>query len=46
MREIHNSKKRMPVILTPDNEQLWLQNAPLSQFNKAGTILIAKKYDS
>lgn len=32
MREIHNSKKRMPVILTPQNEQLWLKNAPLSGF--------------
>ncbi|MCO5252263.1 MAG: SOS response-associated peptidase [Candidatus Kapabacteria bacterium] len=24
MREIHNSKKRMPVILDRANEQLWL----------------------
>lgn len=27
MSDIHNSKKRMPIILTEDNEQLWLQGA-------------------
>ena len=45
MREIHNSKKRMPVILTPHNEQLWLQNAPLSQFYKVNIALMAEKHD-
>ena len=24
MEEIHNIKKRMPVILSPENEALWL----------------------
>ncbi|MDA3880276.1 MAG: SOS response-associated peptidase [Prolixibacteraceae bacterium] len=41
MREIHNSKKRMPVILTPKNEQFWLQNAPLSGFVKVEVPLEA-----
>lgn len=43
MSEIHNTKKRMPVILTPENEQLWLQNAPLSQFAKVDIELCATK---
>jgi len=25
MEEIHNTKKRMPLILPPDKEQAWLQ---------------------
>lgn len=32
MREIHNSKLRMPVILSPGNERHWLQNAPIDDF--------------
>jgi putative SOS response-associated peptidase YedK len=32
MAEIHNTKKRMPVILTPANEKLWLNNYDLMQF--------------
>ncbi len=43
MREIHNTKKRMPVILTPENEQLWLQNAPIAQFAKVHIELCATK---
>jgi putative SOS response-associated peptidase YedK len=27
MAEIHNTKKRMPVILTPQNENDWLNDA-------------------
>ena len=32
MAEIHNTKKRMPVILTPHNEQLWLGDNDPMQF--------------
>lgn len=32
MAEIHNTKKRMPVILTPDNESLWLNGNDVMQF--------------
>jgi putative SOS response-associated peptidase YedK len=42
MREIHNSKMRMPVILSPGNEQLWLQNAPVEQFGAVDVGLDAR----
>ena len=32
MSEIHNIKKRMPVILKPDDEQSWLQGADYANF--------------
>ncbi len=32
MREIHNTKCRMPVILNQDHEALWLNQAPFDQF--------------
>ena len=32
MAEIHNSKKRMPVILTKENENLWLVGNETDQF--------------
>ena len=34
MAEIHNSKKRMPVILTPQNESLWLAGINKNDFVK------------
>ncbi|MDP1727232.1 MAG: SOS response-associated peptidase [Bacteroidota bacterium] len=34
MAEIHNHKKRMPVILTPDNENRWLQGNDVHEFAK------------
>ncbi len=43
MSEIHNSKKRMPVILTEENEKLWLQQAPLEAFKALSPALVAKK---
>ena len=43
MREIHNSKKRMPVILKPENENEWLQNAPIDEFRKVNLELKAHK---
>lgn len=41
METVHNSKHRMPVILTPGEEQDWLQGAPLSLFGKTAPDLIA-----
>lgn len=32
MSKIHNSKKRMPLILTPQNEREWLGNSPIDNF--------------
>jgi putative SOS response-associated peptidase YedK len=45
MREIHNSKKRMPVILTPENEQEWLDNQSLKEFESVNVELLASKMD-
>jgi putative SOS response-associated peptidase YedK len=33
MAEIHNTKKRMPVILSPGNEEEWLRGANIAQFS-------------
>lgn len=46
MREIHNSKMRMPVILTPENEQAWLQQAPLDNFFRVDLPLEAIMLDA
>lgn len=32
MSKIHNSKKRMPLILTPQNENRWLDNSHIRNF--------------
>ncbi len=32
MSEIHNTKKRMPIILKPDDENKWLNNDPIQNF--------------
>lgn len=32
MAEIHNIKKRMPIILRPEDEQKWLQHEPIQHF--------------
>jgi len=32
MAEIHNNKKRMPVILKPEDETKWLSHAPIQEF--------------
>ena len=32
METIHNSKKRMPVILAPEHESPWLDQAPIAEF--------------
>ena len=32
MAEIHNNKKRMPIILKPEDESKWLQHQPINDF--------------
>ncbi len=32
MSEIHNTKDRMPLVLTKDAEKVWLENQPLEEF--------------
>lgn len=34
MSEIHNTKKRMPIILTPEMEEEWLGNGDIEWFKK------------
>lgn len=41
MSEIHNSKKRMPVVLTPENESDWLGGASTKEFEKIDINLSA-----
>ncbi len=41
MSEIHNSQKRMPVILTQQNEQDWLAGKPFDEFKTIDVELIA-----
>lgn len=43
MSEIHNSKKRMPLILSKENEQNWLNNESLSYFYDCNPQLRAEK---
>ncbi|MDZ7615117.1 MAG: SOS response-associated peptidase [Flavobacteriaceae bacterium] len=43
MSEIHNTKKRMPVILTQESEKHWLQQAPLENFKTLSPALVAKR---
>ena len=40
MSKIHNTKKRMPILISEDNEQAWLQGHELKMQNER---LIAKK---
>ncbi len=43
MSEIHNTKKRMPVILTPDNEDKWLNGDEVDNFKHPKVELVAEK---
>jgi putative SOS response-associated peptidase YedK len=43
MLNIHNSKKRMPVILNPENEQDWLNKRELSAFLEPNSKILADK---
>ena len=42
MSEIHNTKKRMPIVLTKDNEEEWLAGEQLSLFVQPAITLIAE----
>ena len=39
MSKIHNSKKRMPIILTEQNENNWLNGSDLNNFKKMDIVL-------
>ncbi|MEY5048149.1 MAG: hypothetical protein RLZZ175_1508 [Bacteroidota bacterium] len=41
MARIHNEGKRMPVILTPENESLWLNNS----LTQSEILSFAKPFD-
>ena len=43
MAQIHNTKKRMPIILPPEYESHWLGNGKLDDFINIETELIATK---
>ncbi|MGB5384155.1 MAG: SOS response-associated peptidase [Lutimonas sp.] len=43
MSKIHNSKKRMPVVLTSKNQKNWLNGENLENFKKPQVNLIATK---
>jgi len=43
MAEIHNSKKRMPVILSKTNEWKWLDGDEINKFKKVSVDLLAKE---
>jgi putative SOS response-associated peptidase YedK len=46
MSEIHNTKKRMPVILSADQEKSWLNNADIDEFRNIDPPLIARKIET
>ena len=41
MSEIHNIKKRMPVILTQEREKLWVVGEEIDNFRKDEIDLVA-----
>lgn len=46
MAEIHNIKKRMPIILKPQDETKWLEQSPLEEFAFPYDVdLVTKKSD-
>lgn len=46
MAEIHNIKKRMPIILRPEDEIKWLEHSPYEKFSFPYEVnLVAKKVD-
>ena len=44
MSKIHNSKKRMPLILTKEKEEDWLSSKPINEFRKVDVELKASKF--
>ncbi len=45
MSRIHNTKKRMPVVLTPETEQKWLSGKPVELFKSIDPVLNAIEQD-
>jgi len=46
MAEIHNTKKRMPVVLRKEEEQLWLKGEPMEIYHERKEVeLIAEPLD-
>ncbi|MFC6095797.1 SOS response-associated peptidase [Flavobacterium qiangtangense] len=46
MADIHNSKKRMPVVLRKEEEELWLSGEPLENYhNRKEVELLAQPLD-
>lgn len=45
MAEIHNTKKRMPVILSKENELDWLNQIPINEFKNVSVELQAVKVE-
>jgi putative SOS response-associated peptidase YedK len=43
MSEIHNTKKRMPVVLDQNTEMNWLHGDPIDNFKSLDTELVADK---
>ena len=43
MSEIHNIKKRMPVILKPEDETKWLQHHPIAEFAFPYEVILVAK---
>jgi putative SOS response-associated peptidase YedK len=41
MSEIHNNKKRMPIILSPEREQIWLSGEEIENFKHDEVNLLA-----
>lgn len=44
MAEIHNIKKRMPIILKPEDEIKWLQHNSLEDFAYPYEVNLVAKY--
>lgn len=44
MSEIHNSKKRMPLILTKENELEWLNGININEFKEVNIDLVANPF--
>ena len=43
MSEIHNIKRRMPIILNIENEKKWLNGEEIMNFKECDLKLIAEK---
>ncbi|MDD3033249.1 MAG: SOS response-associated peptidase family protein, partial [Bacteroidales bacterium] len=44
MAEIHNTRQRMPVILRPEQEEMWLGNSDIKNFSKPFEYELSAKF--